>query len=158
MDSEEDQKGKGIIPPDTRVLDSNDKPCLYNELKPGEKPNGIWIGELNGKQLYISVFNVPDKGEDSDNKVGWVEMMNTPLPKGWHIPDKDEITAVADNYQYVRDMLTYLDKRLHVYFRMWSATPYADNSNWRYILGYCGNISVSDIYFGKNVGKAFFAL
>lgn len=156
--NDEENKNEVVIPPDTKVLDSNDQPCLYKELKHGEQPNGIWIGELNGKQLYISVFNVPEKEPDSDNMVGWEEMINFPLPEGWHILDKEEITAVADNYQYVRDMLVHLDKRLPKYFRMWSSTPYAENSNWRYILGYCGNIYVSDIQFGKNAGKAFFAL
>lgn len=52
-----------VIPPETKVLDSNNKPCLYKELKENEIPKGIWACEMDGKQVYISVFNLGDHKE-----------------------------------------------------------------------------------------------
>lgn len=151
-----DEINRYQIPLDTKVIDSENKPCLYKDLKENEIPNGIWCGELDGKQLYISTFNI--EGENGERHITWQKAMSYPLKDGWHIPSKDEIEAMTSIYPKIRRILLKLNPTLPEYYKLWTSTPYAENSTWVYIMHLCGNTYVSDIDYAEHITKAFFAI
>lgn len=146
-----------VIPPETKVLDSNNKPCLYKELKENEIPKGIWACEMDGKQVYISVFNLGDHKEGSQY-ITWKELNSTQLEDGWKIPSREFFDAFFPIYPDVAEILWKIDKRLPRYFEMWTNTPYKEDSYWVLSTNLCGYTTPSDTTFSTHVGKAIFEI
>lgn len=145
------------IPSDTKVVDSKDKSCLFEELKEGEIPNGIWCGELDGKQLYISTFNINNDMHDEEY-IPWQKAIDHPLVNGWHLPSKEEIEAMTQTYPKIRRILLKLNPLLPEFYKLWTSTPFTENSTWVYVMDLCGNTYVSDINYGEHIAKAFLAV